>query len=209
MPRRKKSNTASEQSSRAEMIRQTAKSMGKTVRPRDVIAALKEKGVTVSPSLVSKTLKAAGMKRKSRGKKAAASTSSSPERQQSRTDPADRSVNSEAHSSARHHCSFEGTRRRSFVCSSQLDFKSGWAASETPTSQGWCQVRWNSDRGKRLESGCPDRRQIADREGGRRRECPSGDQCAEEVAVGAVTREKRDHRVSGMQLKLRATDALG
>ena len=77
MPRPKKSSAASEQSSRAEMIRQTAKALGKNVRPRDIIAALKEKGVTVSPSLVSKTLKAAGMKRKSRGQKAAASTSSS------------------------------------------------------------------------------------------------------------------------------------
>ncbi len=76
MPRPKKSKSTSEQSSRAEMIRQTAKSLGKDVRPRDIVAALTEKGVTVSPSLVSKTLKAAGMKRKSRGKKAAASTSS-------------------------------------------------------------------------------------------------------------------------------------
>jgi lambda repressor-like predicted transcriptional regulator len=58
------------------MIRQTAKALGKDVRPRDIVAALKEKGVTVSPNLVSKTLKAAWMKRKSRGKKAVASTSS-------------------------------------------------------------------------------------------------------------------------------------
>jgi arginine repressor len=77
MPRPKKSKTASEQSSRAEMIRQTAKALGKNVRPRDIVAALNKKGVTVSPSLVSKTLKAAGLKRKRRGKKAAASTSSS------------------------------------------------------------------------------------------------------------------------------------
>jgi arginine repressor len=76
MPRPKKSKTASEQSSRAEMIRRTAKALGKNVRPRDIVAALKEKGVTVSPSLVSKTLKAAGLKQKRRGKKVAASTSS-------------------------------------------------------------------------------------------------------------------------------------
>jgi arginine repressor len=45
--------------------------MGKTVRPRDIIAALKEKGVTVSSALVSKTLLRAGFHRKSRGGKTA------------------------------------------------------------------------------------------------------------------------------------------
>jgi lambda repressor-like predicted transcriptional regulator len=75
MPRRKKS-TPAEQPSKAEMIRQTAKSLGGKVRPRDIVAALKEKGVAVSPNLVSKTLKAAGLKPKRRGRKVATSTSS-------------------------------------------------------------------------------------------------------------------------------------
>ena len=78
MPRGVRKRTAkSGQVNKAELIRKTAKSMGKTVRPRDIIASLKEQGVVVTSQQVSKTLKAAGMKRKSRGKKAAASTSSS------------------------------------------------------------------------------------------------------------------------------------
>jgi arginine repressor len=76
MPRRKKADAASEQTSKAEMIRQTANTLGTNVRPRDIVAALKDKGVTVSPNLVSKTLKAAGLKPKRRGRKVAASTSS-------------------------------------------------------------------------------------------------------------------------------------
>jgi hypothetical protein len=70
MPRRKKSQAATEQPSKAEMIRQAAKSLGKKVRPRDIIAKLKEKGVEVSHALVSSTLKAAGFRRKRRGRKA-------------------------------------------------------------------------------------------------------------------------------------------
>jgi len=62
------------QVNKAELIRKTAKSMGRTVRPRDIIAALKEKGVTVSSALVSKTLKRAGFHRKTRGKKTTAAT---------------------------------------------------------------------------------------------------------------------------------------
>jgi arginine repressor len=60
------------QVNRAELIRQTAKKMGKTVRPKDIVAALKEQGVTVSFSLVTKSLKRAGFHRKAQGKKAAA-----------------------------------------------------------------------------------------------------------------------------------------
>ena len=56
---------------KAELIRQTARSMGKTVRPKEIIAALKTKGVTVTSPQVSKTLKAAGFHRKGRGKKVA------------------------------------------------------------------------------------------------------------------------------------------
>jgi hypothetical protein len=70
MPRPKKSRAPkTEQPSRAEMIRQTAKAMGGKVRPRDIIAALKEKGVSVSHTLVSKTLAAAGFHRRRRRRK--------------------------------------------------------------------------------------------------------------------------------------------
>jgi len=55
---------------KAELIRKIAKGMGKAVRPRDITAALKEQGVAVSGSLISKTLKRAGFKRKGTGKKA-------------------------------------------------------------------------------------------------------------------------------------------
>jgi arginine repressor len=73
MPRGVRKNAAkSGQVNKAELIRQTAKAMGKTVRPRDIIAALKEKGVVVTSPQVSKTLKAAGFHRKSRGTKSAA-----------------------------------------------------------------------------------------------------------------------------------------
>jgi hypothetical protein len=51
------------------MIRQTAHTLGKPVRPRDIIAVLGEKGVTVSSTLVSKTLAAAGFHRRRRRRK--------------------------------------------------------------------------------------------------------------------------------------------
>ena len=70
MPRPKKSAAAkAEEPTRAEMIRQTAQTLGKPVRPRDIIAALKDKGVTVSSTLVSKTLAAAGFRRRRRRRK--------------------------------------------------------------------------------------------------------------------------------------------
>jgi arginine repressor len=67
------------QVNKAEMIRKTAKSMGKTVRPRDIIAALKKQGVVVTSQQVSKTLKAAGFHRRTRDKKAAATTNNAAE----------------------------------------------------------------------------------------------------------------------------------
>ena len=74
MPRPKKSAAAKgEQPSRAEMIRQTAQTLDKPVRPRDIIATLKDKGVTVSSTLVSKTLAAAGFRRRRRRRRAGAS----------------------------------------------------------------------------------------------------------------------------------------
>jgi arginine repressor len=76
MPRPKKQaaagGTETGQVNKAELIRQTARSMPKPVRPRDIIAALKDKGVTVTSPQVSKTLKQAGFKRKGRRRKAAA-----------------------------------------------------------------------------------------------------------------------------------------
>jgi hypothetical protein len=70
MPLPKKTRAAkTEQPSRAEMIRQTARAIGGKVRPRDIIAALKEKGVAVSSTLVSKTLAAAGFRRRRRRRK--------------------------------------------------------------------------------------------------------------------------------------------
>ena len=69
MPRRKKA--ASGQPSKAQMIRDVAKELGKKVWPRDVVAKLAEKGVKVSSPQVSKTLRAAGYRRKRRGKKPA------------------------------------------------------------------------------------------------------------------------------------------
>jgi 23S rRNA pseudoU1915 N3-methylase RlmH len=69
MPRPKKSATG--ETSKAEHIRQTAKQMGKKVRPKEIIAALKEQGVVVTSPQVSSTLKAAGYRRKRRGSKAA------------------------------------------------------------------------------------------------------------------------------------------
>jgi arginine repressor len=76
MPRGvRKSAAKSGEVNKAELIRNTAKAMGKTVRPRDIIAALKEQGVVVTSPQVSKTLKAAGFHRRSRGTKAAAKAS--------------------------------------------------------------------------------------------------------------------------------------
>jgi arginine repressor len=81
MPRGVK-KIADGQFTKAELIRKTAKVMGKTVRPREIIAALKEQGVTVSSALVSKTLKRAGFHRKSRGKKAATASAGEPSKAQ-------------------------------------------------------------------------------------------------------------------------------
>ncbi len=60
----------SAETSKAERIRQVAQAMKKPVRPRDVIATLAVEGVSVSSAQVSQTLRAMGMKRRSRGGKA-------------------------------------------------------------------------------------------------------------------------------------------
>jgi transposase len=64
--------SANGSSTKADQIRDLAKSLPRPVRPRDVIAALKEKGVTASSAQVSTVLRAMGMKRKRRRRKAAA-----------------------------------------------------------------------------------------------------------------------------------------
>ena len=51
-------------STKAELIRQAAKEIGKPVRPRDIVAALKAKGVTVGYTQIAKALKAGGFHRK-------------------------------------------------------------------------------------------------------------------------------------------------
>jgi 23S rRNA pseudoU1915 N3-methylase RlmH len=64
MPRAK--TKEAESTSKAEMIRQTAKQLPKPVRPRDIIAALKEKGTKVTSAQVSATLRAMGFRRRRR-----------------------------------------------------------------------------------------------------------------------------------------------
>jgi hypothetical protein len=66
VPRKKK--TTGESTSKAQAIRDTAKALPKPLRPRDVVSALAEKGITVSSAQVSTTLRAAGMKRRRRRK---------------------------------------------------------------------------------------------------------------------------------------------
>jgi arginine repressor len=58
--------------SKAQRIRDVAKTLGRKVRPRDVIAELAKEGVKVSSAQVSMTLRSAGYKRRRRGKRAAA-----------------------------------------------------------------------------------------------------------------------------------------
>jgi transposase len=66
---------------KAARIRGVAKSIGKKVRPRDVIAELAKEGVVVSSAQVSTTLRAAGYRSKRHGRKAAASVASPVENQ--------------------------------------------------------------------------------------------------------------------------------
>jgi len=51
-------------STKADLIRETAKGMAKPVRPKDVVAALKERGVEVLHTHVSQVLASMGMKKK-------------------------------------------------------------------------------------------------------------------------------------------------
>jgi transposase len=81
MSRKKKSRAAGTKPGRkagevnkAERIRQVAKSLGKKVRPRDVIAELAKEGIQVSSAQVSVTLRSAGYRRRRRGRKATTTT---------------------------------------------------------------------------------------------------------------------------------------
>jgi len=63
-------NVKPDKVNKAEAIRQTAKVLGTNARRRDVVAALKEKGISVSGPQVSITLRAAsrrGLRRRARG----------------------------------------------------------------------------------------------------------------------------------------------
>lgn len=57
---------------KAQAIRDAAGELGKKARPRDIIAALAAKGITVTSPQVSMTLKAAGLRKGRRKKKAVA-----------------------------------------------------------------------------------------------------------------------------------------
>jgi len=63
-------------STKAELIRQAAKEIGKPVRPRDIVAALKAKGVTVGYTQIAKALKAGGFHRKRGRRKGSVAASS-------------------------------------------------------------------------------------------------------------------------------------
>ena len=63
-PKRSKKSAANGSVNKAEEIRKAAKEIGgKKVRPKDVIALLATRGITVAPAQVSSTLKAAGYRR--------------------------------------------------------------------------------------------------------------------------------------------------
>jgi hypothetical protein len=70
--KRKTKKQPAVQINKAQAIRDEAKELGKKARPRDIIAALKAKGISVSSPQVSTTLKAAGLRRGRRRKKAKA-----------------------------------------------------------------------------------------------------------------------------------------
>jgi hypothetical protein len=63
---------------KAQAIRDMAKQLGKKARPRDIIAALAVKKISVSSPQVSSTLKAAGMRRGRRRRKVVAAVAAKP-----------------------------------------------------------------------------------------------------------------------------------
>ena len=72
--RRAGSKPEAKRVNRSELIRQTAQQLGKDSRPRDVIAALRQAGVKVSPALVTNVLG----KRPARTSKAKGKSTASP-----------------------------------------------------------------------------------------------------------------------------------
>jgi hypothetical protein len=66
------------QINKAQRIRDVAKTLGKKVRPKDVIAELAKEGVGVSSAQVSTTLSAAGYRRKRRRKQLAPAAAVNP-----------------------------------------------------------------------------------------------------------------------------------
>jgi hypothetical protein len=68
MPRPKSKVTNG--TTKADLIRRAAQTLPKPIRPRDIIAALKAKGVEVSSAQVSTTLRASGFRRRRRSKNA-------------------------------------------------------------------------------------------------------------------------------------------
>ena len=69
---RTSTNGSAANTSKADSIRQVAQGMPKPIRPRDVVAALNEQGISVSPAQVSQVLKSMGLKRRRRGRKPSA-----------------------------------------------------------------------------------------------------------------------------------------
>jgi hypothetical protein len=68
MAKKRKKAPASNGVTKAQSIRDMAKELGKKARPRDIIAALAAKGITVTSPQVTQTLKAAGLRRGRRKK---------------------------------------------------------------------------------------------------------------------------------------------
>ena len=66
-------NGSAGKSTKADLIRAAAKEIGKPVRPRDIVAALKLQGVTVGYTQIAKALQAGGFHRK-RGRRKGAAT---------------------------------------------------------------------------------------------------------------------------------------
>jgi lambda repressor-like predicted transcriptional regulator len=67
--------SGSAKETKADLIRAAAKEIGKPVRPRDIVAALKTKGVTVGYTQIAKALQAGGFHRKRGRRKGAAAAS--------------------------------------------------------------------------------------------------------------------------------------
>jgi arginine repressor len=66
--------TAEKTASKADLIRKVAgiiKAKGEKPRPKEIVRILTEEGITVAPAQVSMTLKAAGFRKRRKGKKAA------------------------------------------------------------------------------------------------------------------------------------------